>query len=203
MGGSLDYRVYSTNDQNKIRKYWDDAVSQSEYEDGNSCSGAIGMLGTAIRWQDEKLASEDEAIEYLSEHHSKHDSAWAVSFYLPKKLTDKQKAKSKELETKYHQANKKHSQLRKDLITQFREGKSTLVSCKECNSKLSREHVKRLWYHEVRCPVCSTQMLSPTALDRINKSAERAEKLQKEWRESHKGKPSKEIGWVIGGVCSS
>jgi len=203
MGGSLDYRVYKTNDQTKILKYWDDAVCQSQYEDGTSYSGAVGMLGTAIRWNDERLASEEEAVEYLSDNHSKHDIAWAVSFYLPKPPTDKQKAKSEEMKTKFHEASKKNTELRQQLVGQFREGKSALVSCKNCNSKLSREHAKRLWYHEVRCPVCSEQMLSPTALDRLEKSAARVQKAQQEWQNSYKGKPSKDIGWVVGGICSS
>jgi len=203
MGGSLDYRIYNTNDKKKIADYWDNAIHQSEHEDGVSYSGCIGMLGTRIDWQDGAFPTEEEAVEYLSDNHQKHGTAWAISFFISKKLTSRQKIKNKELEAKYHQASNKHMELRTEVITQFREGKSLLVSCKVCNSKLSREHVKRLWHHEVRCPVCSSQMLSPTSLDRIKKSAVRVERVQKEWHSSNKGKPSKEIGWVIGGICSS
>ena len=83
MGANLVYRCYDAAlSRNEILDKWKDAVAQSQYEDGNSYSGEIGMFGTNVtKWLDLGFGDSNVADEYLADHHEKWEAAIAVSFY--------------------------------------------------------------------------------------------------------------------------
>jgi len=80
MGASTDTRTLKDEDRKGIVEKWDSAVEASQYEDGHSYSGCIGMLDGSPQFKDLNLESGDEAEEYIEENHDKYDSPMAVSF---------------------------------------------------------------------------------------------------------------------------
>jgi hypothetical protein len=103
MGAVLSYRVYrpaprkgekgtgAIKTEREIRaevtKAFDEARDQAAWENGHGgYSGTIAELHGSITWVDRSLKSDDEAIDYLDEHHRKWDGPMAVSFmYSPGK----------------------------------------------------------------------------------------------------------------------
>jgi len=80
MGAAYDRRVY---DGNLTRAEVDDAFdsdrSQSQYENGHSYSGAIGMLTGRVEFRSETFKTVAEADEWLNDNHNhKWGPAWAV-----------------------------------------------------------------------------------------------------------------------------
>ena len=72
MGAVLDSRTYLTDNKKTIFAKWHDDVQQSQYQNGTSYGGCIGMLGDSIHFVDvSPFVSQDEALDYISEHHRK------------------------------------------------------------------------------------------------------------------------------------
>jgi hypothetical protein len=66
--------------KDKILEHWEAACETSRYEDGNSYSGGIGMLGGKPQWQDKQFETADEAVDFISENHDKWCAPLAVSY---------------------------------------------------------------------------------------------------------------------------
>jgi hypothetical protein len=80
MGAEFDFLTYRTFDKSEIRKAWAEAVDGSLRESGSSYSGCIGMLGGEIQWHPRKLSTQEEAVQYVMEHHDKWEPPVAVQF---------------------------------------------------------------------------------------------------------------------------
>jgi len=147
---------------------------------------------------DRKLGSEDEAREFVLERHNKWEAAVAVSFYLPAKEGVRDKARVEKARTKAREAQAARSAGHKKAWEAFTGAKSGFVGCKGCKSKLSRSHIKQT-HLGVVCPLCSSPLLSATVTARLAALKGKAEKAEKAVREARAPKPSKKLGWAIGG----
>jgi len=148
MGACFDFRIYKTNDRKEIEAHFDREVEESLIEDGHSYSGGVGMLGKIIVWNSiAPRANKDEAEDYLSDHHEKWDNAMAVPFYISEPV--KETAKAKTLKERLEKAKKAKDELVNKTRSDFYNAKSRSVTCKGCNSRLSRDRPRRLWSTEL------------------------------------------------------
>ena len=71
MGTAFDGRVFNGT-REQATKQWNDAVAQSQIEDGNSYSGCIGMLAGNIDWRTALVfENEDAGWDWIEEKHHK------------------------------------------------------------------------------------------------------------------------------------
>lgn len=81
MGAALDYRVYPTDDKDKVREQW---VRDVENADNSTYCGEIGLLGSGLDFSETQIhADVDAAVEFLDKTHYKEDVALAIPFRLP------------------------------------------------------------------------------------------------------------------------
>ncbi len=79
MGASLDARTYDLDlGMDKIKSRWNESVESSLYEDGNSYSGGIGMLGKGFSMVSRVAKDARDAYEFIAENHDKWDGAMGV-----------------------------------------------------------------------------------------------------------------------------
>jgi hypothetical protein len=80
MGAEFNYRLFADKGKDTIVRQWDALCEQSRYESGHSYSGCIGMLDGAVRWHDIMFATEDEAHEFVADHHEKWEPPLAAAY---------------------------------------------------------------------------------------------------------------------------
>jgi hypothetical protein len=213
MGGCFDTRTYKINDRKKIEKEWAEAVSCSRSESGESYSGAIGMLGPKIgKWHDRQFDTKRQAEEWLSEHHAdKWGPAFAVSFKLPKELTAEQVGRAKVAEATASKLANEFRALTGATLAAIKAA-GRYVRCPLCGSSLATAKLT-----SIRCVFCPgknrngrvdiyddagylTTEEQQAKLEEAAKAAFEAAKVAEELR---KPQPSNEIGWLVGGWCSS
>jgi hypothetical protein len=214
MGANMDCRTFRMNDRKKIEKEWASKVEDSRHEDGTSYSGCIGMLGTKIaKWHDLKLASENKAHEYISEHQEKWEPAIAVSFYLAAKPTPEQQGRAKVAEANASKLQQAFVQTTRKVAEAIK-AHGGFVRCPLCQSSLNVQKIS-----SIRCVFCPGKarvpysmveiydgagyLTTPEQQKEIEEAAKVAIEAEKACRELQKPQPSTEIGWVVGGWCSS
>jgi hypothetical protein len=192
MGANFDYRIYRTADRAEAARQWDEAVRESEVEDGMSYSGCIGMLRGKATWKDLKLADEDAAWEYLEEHHQKWSPALAVSF----RASDPEAIRARE--ERARDLHMRANELAREYFRSDLAAAGDFPECRACGSKLSRKHLRSIGGH---CPVCC----DPRGL----MSAEHAEEVARlisQAQEATQAPIAAEgagIWWMVGGQCAS
>jgi hypothetical protein len=205
MGANLDSRTFLTDDKGVIKTKWDEEVSHSQYQDGCSYSGCIGMLDGSIEWVNRgPFNSQDEALEHISENHRKWSGPMAVPFKI--KGGKKVPAYVKKANEKYETAKDQRQVLEAKAKQDFHNAKSQFVTCKGCKSKLNRSHLHTTFCSTI-CPLCSQNLLSATVLQRVKKAEQKikdtcialGEARVKAREQNATGK----IGYVVGGICSS
>ena len=202
MGSSFNYRTYTGTREYAIKR-WNSDVEDAEYESGHggNYTGSISELGRGFTEVGKIFKNEDEAVEYIEEHHSKWDGAMAVCYYKQGGIAKSSANKKAKLEEKLKTAIRYSNQLKEKLINEIKNAKSKLIGCTKCGSKLNRKYIN----HNGACPLCSNSLLSATAKKRIQVSWDKAKKAEKEFK-GYKPKTSKSATtkvWVIGGHCSS
>ena len=201
MGGSLDTRIYFTEDKEAIETEWNADVDQSRSMDGTSYSGCIGMLEGFIDFVCIKpLNSQAEANEYVSEHHRKWDGPMAVPFKI--KGAKAVPAYVKKAENKVLKAKDKIAEVEQQVKTSLFNAKSQFVACKVCKSKLNRSRLSNTF-----CPLCNKTLLSDTSTNRIEKAKTKAKEALQGWIDARdkavKDNATGKVGYLVGGICSS
>ena len=212
MGASTDYRVFNHNDKSKIKSDWDASVDQSRNEDGCSYSGQIGMLGSIGSWEDKKFATKEQATDWLLDNHEKWDNAMAVSFLLEAKKDKKIQRKLDGLQEKVGKVNEKSIEYKERIQKNFFDSSLKFATCKGCESRLRRELLHKQTNHWGRsktdCLLCGESLFSNTVNYRIKHYDLKSQELYKEIEELNKSLylesgSNPDVGWVIGGWCSS
>lgn len=213
MGATTDHRVFNYNDKSKIKSEWDAEVDQSKNEDGCSYSGQIGMLGSIGSWEDKKFTTKDKAIDWIFDNHDKWEDALAVSFLLEAKKDNKVQRKLDGLQEKVVKVNEKSREYIERSQKNFFDSSIKFATCKSCESKLRRELLHKQINHWNRsktdCVLCGESLFSNTVNTRIKDYDLKSQELYKEMEELNKSLYLKseslnaDVGWVIGGWCSS
>lgn len=170
MGHNIRYAEYPENvNRKKVQADWDNYVRHEDWQEGaNSLPGQI-------RWiENEILGSEEEARAYINEH----DNGWydqiAVRFKEIKVIKSK----------KYQELSEKLMELRKDFnkrnsVYYATTVKSEFVGCKFCGSKLASKYIQ----NTNKCPLCKSDLRSPTTLSSLERLSERIKEVEKLLRE--------------------
>ena len=213
MGATTDYRLFDYNDKSKIKSEWDAAVDQSKNEDGCSYSGQIGMLGSIGSWEDKKFTTKEQAVEWIFDNHDKWNNAMAVSFLLEAKKDKKVQRKLNGLQEKVVKVNEKSKEYIERSEKNFFESSLKFATCKSCESKLRRELLNKQINHWGRsktdCLLCGESLFSNTVNTKIKDYALKSQELYKEIEGLEKGlylespAVNADLGWAIGGWCSS
>jgi len=90
MGSSTDFRTYRFKQSPETRKrkltreivekLFDKDQQDSAYDHGHSYSGAIGVMPKGIEWINQIFKTEDEAYEWIENHHEKWNKAMGAQF---------------------------------------------------------------------------------------------------------------------------
>lgn len=196
MGARLNVRIFHENDPKVVSKKWASEVEDAKHKYGHGgYTGSIAEFSYNINFVDKVLTSYDDAEEFIETNHAKWSPPLAVKFVSKLATVSKTKEKLKEKTEKLQMdAINLESMLSNEIST----AKSKTIGCSKCESKINRSYVKG---HN--CPVCSGELLSPTARKRLDNAIERYKKAKKEYNNytPKVGKSSK-TAWLIGGWCS-
>lgn len=189
MSHNIRYAEYPENvNRKKVQADWDNYVRHEDWQEG-----ANGLPGQ-IRWiENEILGSEEEARAYINEH----DNGWydqiAVRFKEVKTVKSK----------KYEELSEKLMELRKDYnrrnsIYYATTVKSEFVGCKSCGSKLASKYIQST----NKCPLCKSDLRSPTTLSSLERLSERIKEVEKLLREekqklNKKSENNTTIKWLV------
>lgn len=202
MGANLSTRTYKIEDKEEIKKQFAEDVMQSLASDGNSYSGEIGMLGSVIiSWKALESGTQDQAEQYIEDHHNKWDGAMAVSFqycenFKPSASLERKKAKVAELD-------RKKNEVFREARAKFEQDKSEFVTCKNCKSRLNRSKLNVI--KTAYCPLCDHTLLGTTTTNKTKKINGEIEEMQNKIKvqtDIELAKCPKKTGWVVGGWCS-
>ena len=185
---NIEINIYNSNvDKKNVQRYWDSHAAREGYQEG--CSG----LNKDIRWIDHICDNQEDAERYIQEH----DSGWydqlAVRFkdysnVKPSKALEELQKRMKETEVKRTKIeNKIH----------YKDVKSSFVSCRKCNSKLSTKYIKSNF-----CPMCREDLRPPSTLDIIQSYEDKKKKLKAKIKEEElklqkKMEKSATIKWLV------
>lgn len=226
--GAHDYIITVREaDQAAVRKRWEAQVREDSYESGSGAyAGNATTMKGSITFHDKKFASEEEAREYILDHHDKWGGPLAASFYLPAETTERDKARIEAARERFEGLCGKQYECARGIVQSFIDRKSEYVGCKGCGSKLSHAHlVKNMSLGNVSeykvnlngrprhktftmptmpvCPVCSSSLLSETDGNRLAGHAEKVAVGQKDYDEALKPKTGKALAWAVGGWAAS
>lgn len=188
MSHNIKYATYPGNcNKAKVQKEWDNYVAREDWQEGAS------GLGSPIHWIDHVCVNLEEAKEYIK----KRDNGWydqlAVKFLDYPELIKTQKLLNLE-----HRADTLSKKLfAEERKVRAKELKSAYVSCKGCGSRLSTKHIVSNF-----CPLCRTDLRSPTVLNSIEKLREQTDTAQKaakaEYRHCcEKQKKNAKVCWLV------
>ena len=174
-------------DTEKAKKNVVKHIDEYVDEEGSELYSNIRFINSA------PLADIDEADKKIDELDTGAYDQLAVRFYDYEK--PKETKKLINARKKMEDANENSRLLRQKLINDFLKAKSKQVTCKKCDSKLTRSYLRTC-----TCPVCSSNLLSDNSISRIENANKKHEDLQNAYQnlykeESKKGKRS--IKWRI------
>lgn len=193
MGANYDGRVFKTSDFEEACRLWDDAVSNSQCEDGNHYSGAIGMLcGKPKQVLDKVFGSPDEAEEFISETHQK----WDVDPIAVRCRAVDEAAKVK-ADTARQEAHARLYHLELALAKDLVSAAGEFLECRKCRSRLNTKHRR---FSRLACDVCGDcyGLLSESDMASIEAAQAEIDATKDVNCAAADG-----TWWVIGGTCPS
>lgn len=114
---------------------------------------------------------------------------FAVKYYDFSKVKNTKKIDELEAKIKETQEKKKEYETAHSIKAQ----KAALIGCPECGSKLNRERMRG-----EKCPLCYTDLRSPTTLERLASFDSRVKDYRKKIEEERlKEKKKAEIKWLV------
>lgn len=167
-----------------------------------------------LRIKDIIFESFDEASDYCSENAQKWDFALAVKYKEYPETPKSNSAKylsglsSKKLATLKSRLTKEkesYSKLSNKITSGFKNRKSKLISCKNCDSKINKDFISTQSPYDINCKVCNRSLLSDTDLKRLENFNDKIRKLEKDFKDEEtklkkKSQKSKKatVKWYVG-----
>ena len=224
--GANDYIIsYREADQSKVTTLWEEQQEEDRYESGaGAYAGNSTTMHGRIRFQDKRFATENEAHEFILDKHEKREAPLGVSYYLPAEEGKNDETRKAKVEGNLITVEEKRLELIHKIQDAFINRKSKLVACKGCDSRISHTHLNgqllrgqviqgsqggRKFYSFTReptiptCPVCKASLLSESDTKRIAAHGAKKVDAMKALTESKQPKPSKKLGWCVGGWAAS
>ena len=164
MSHNIKHLVYKENvNRKEVQASLDNYVAHEDWQEG--CSG----LNSPIRWIENcgVLDNYDEALAYIKSH----DKGWYDSLAVRFRDSDVETPALKKAREGVTAALKKRNEL--EYKPHFENAKATLIGCRKCGSKISREHLKGN-----KCPVCGVDMRPQTVLDTLAKYQRNVDKAK-------------------------
>lgn len=191
MSHNIKYGVYSENvNKKKVEADWNNYAAHEDWQEG-----ASGLV-RSIRWiEDEILNSEAEAQDYIEKHDDGNYDQLAIRFrdiYIKSGMSKKYDALGKKLN------GLKAEYQHKSSIAYATTVKSEYVGCKHCGSKLATRYIQ----NTNKCPLCHSDLRSPTTLANLERLKERISETEKQFKEererlSKKLIKSAKIKWLV------
>lgn len=218
--GAFSYTVnYEFDSKEKVSAAWERLCEEDAYESGSGAySGNATTMGKNVRFNDKRFSCQEDAYQWVIKNHQKWDDPLAASFYLPKEPVKKDLEKIKRAKQKLMEEELKKVEWMNKQVQLFIGGASQLVGCKGCGSKLNRKSFSNLkftslgnqsiysngtyhtsWGRLPICPLCNHSLLSNSANAKLEKLNNQIEKAKKVLDDAQRPRPSKKIGWVVGG----
>lgn len=182
----------------QVEQAFKDQQRQDASENGHR-DGYSGDFQTVHKVEDHSYKTDifsdrQEAMEYCLKNADKWTSVVAVKY---KKVGEIKDAKLTKLQKRFSDAQKARREAGEKVAKAILEAKSTLVGCKDCGSKIARKRLK-----SVKCPVCNTRLVAPSAEKRLAKLDAKVEAIGKliDARHDELIKKAKgEVRWLIAG----
>ena len=191
MSHEIKYGIYPEDvNRGSVKNNWDNYVAHEDWQEG-----ASGLV-RPIRWiKDEILNSEEEAYDYIKKHDDGDYDQLAIRFRDTCIKPDTSK--------KYDALGKKLNDLKteyqhKNSIAYATTVKSEYVGCKHCGSKLATRYIQ----NTNKCPLCHSDLRSPTTLANIKRLQERISNVEEQFKEekeklNKKLLKSAKIKWLV------
>lgn len=200
MGAHNETRTYIGLTERQVTKQWRADRAEAEYEDGHGAyAGTIATMHGDPDFFDQRKSSQREAEEFCLDKHDKWSAPIACSFLVAAKPSTRDQNRMAKAEKKFTAAGNALDEAAGKIYNEFFAAKSQMVGCKGCGSRLNREKLRKICRVDLLCPLCRQSLLSPTAQKRITRLKEKKAAAQAAVTEARKPKPSKKIGWVVGG----
>lgn len=183
-------------------EYFEFDVKTSEkeiYAECNEVAAQYGDYGTGLSQKIKFFGNtvydcREDAEQRIAEI-DKPYGCYAVKFYESSNKTPKNIAA---LEAKAGKAYEAFDELSKK--PHYKDAKSQYIGCKTCGSKLSREHLLKL-YVPNRCPCCGEDLRPASTLERIEKLRENYQSIQKQLRqaklENERKNHTDNVKWLV------
>ena len=151
-----------------------------------------GGLCEAIRFVDKVFDDRKKAESYIKAIDHTYGN-FAVKFKCA--AENNTSAKLKDLNEKFTKAHNEYYALRD--ACHFKTITSAFIGCKNCGSKLSREHLVRKGVNG--CPMCGAELRPQTVLDRISKKKADLENITKaiEKEQNRLAKTKGVVKWLV------
>lgn len=158
------YSYLLTTSKEDILAELNEHVKHETYHEGGSGIGSI-------RWYNDVCSSFNDAIKFLE----RYDKGWydqlAVKYKsLPNGVSNR---KLDTLRDRLKVLNVKYREINSNL--EFKSFKASLISCKNCNSKLNKDYLNNNY-----CPLCRNDLRSDTIKQKINDLKNRIDALNKD-----------------------
>lgn len=137
----------------------------------------------------------DKAKAYLADNHQAGGPALAVPY---NGMMSVPAGPSPKLAKEKEKIEAKLASIRDKGMASVREGKSKLLSCRACGSKLARNHIQAL-----ECPVCTKPLLAPGLATRMASLTTELKEVEEAIQASNSAPPRqvKGICFVVGGYA--
>jgi uncharacterized protein with PIN domain len=207
--GAHDYIIrFNISSLDDIQAEWNKIYEDDSYDSGSGpYAGNATTLGKRIAFHDKRLASEEEARDFILENHQKWSEPLGCSFYLSMEPNQRWTNKRDKAHEKKSHIEKKLLSAKAAVKESFVTKKSKFVGCKICDSKLSHEHMVNIMnqFHAniPKCPVCKSELISKTDRNRIDKLEEKLAHVVLEYKSASKLPVGKKMGWCVGGWAAS
>ena len=196
MSHNILHRDYPENcDRRQVKADMDHYVSMEDWQEG--CSG----LYNPIRWLDSEAIckSYDEAEELIKRLDRGDYDNLAVRYYV--RAEAPASVALKKASEAVNNAQIAYNKLKKKVREDFFSTKSAFITCKNCESRLSKKYLKEGSFG-TNCPLCQRNLLSDTATTRLmnahDKIVSAEEKRRKELEKSRsKSKVTREVRWLV------
>lgn len=183
MGHSINYMTCKNDSISKKIAIADicDEVAENNHESG--------LYHHNLTWHDDIVAgSEEEARRIIDEL----DKGWYDDHAVLFKVSNKPSKAMKDIDEKLSDVRRKFREFNEQ--SSVKNFTATYIGCKNCGSKLSREHLRGN-----DCPLCWKDLRSKTATDRLTRYKQKEVELLEKYHQAEikNNKNSKNLMWLI------
>ena len=169
MGHIMDYGFLDATTKEGAMREGLEIAQEFAYHNVDRYENPSGSYHNNFRFYDRVFNTVDEALDFF------RDGFYKDGVCLVK---DSSGAK-KRYQEKINKINQKEKEFKQKVIDIFKERASATVSCKECESRYTKEVALRF---NLRCPVCNNWMVSNTVLESYKRFSVQREDAEKQYR---------------------